>query len=191
MQYAASIEGIDLQIASAYRSFSRQLKIWQSKWRGELPLYDIKGQLLEHSVLQDSEKMHAILTWSALPGASRHHWGSDLDVYDKRAIQASGAKLQLLSAEYEQDGPCYELNLWLSANAADYGFSRPFAQYKGGVAAEAWHLSYHPVANEIYHAQDLSRLKTLIEDTDMLGKETVLAQFAMLFKRYILNEGTT
>lgn len=189
MQYAASNDGIDLQIASSHRDFNRQLRIWQRKWLGELPLYDIEGKLLETSVLPDSDKMHAILTWSALPGASRHHWGTDLDVYDKRAIEASGASLQLLSAEYDKDGPCYTLNCWLAENAANYDFSRPFAQYKGGVAAEAWHLSYQPMANKIYHDLDLGLIKSAIEDSDLPGKDTVLAQFDMIFTRYILNKG--
>ena len=28
----------------------------------------------------------AILLWSALPGASRHHWGTDFDVFDRAAV---------------------------------------------------------------------------------------------------------
>ena len=190
MQFAAANNEIDLQIASSHRSFERQLSIWQRKWLGELPLYTIEGELLETSVLTDSEKMHAILTWSALPGASRHHWGSDLDVYDKRAIEVSGSSLQLVSSEYEPNGPCYKLNCWLTAYAADYGFTRPFAQYKGGVGAEAWHLSYHAMANEIYLGMDSELMKSTIEGADMPGKDTVLAQFDMVFSRYILNRGT-
>ncbi|MFT4995181.1 MAG: LAS superfamily LD-carboxypeptidase LdcB [Paraglaciecola sp.] len=191
MQYAASNDGIDLQIASSHRDFSRQLSIWRRKWLGELPLYDIAGERLETAVLSDSDKMHAILTWSALPGASRHHWGTDLDVYDKQAIAASGTPLQLVSAEYAQDGPCYRLNCWLAANAAHYDFSRPYAEYKGGVAAEAWHLSYHPIANDIYLSLAPGLIKSTIEDADLPGKDTVLSQFDGVFKRYILNKGLT
>ena len=191
MQYAASKDGIDLQIASSYRDFSRQLSIWRRKWLGELPLYNIDGERLETAVLPDGDKMHAILTWSALPGASRHHWGTDLDVYDKQAIELCGTPLQLVSSEYEQDGACYGLNCWLDAHAADFGFNRPYAVYKGGVAAEAWHLSYRPMAEEIYLALEPGLIKSAIEVADLPGKDTVLNKFEQVFSRYILNKGAT
>ena len=47
--------------------------------------------------------MAAILVWSALPGASRHHWGTDLDVFD-RAVQPPGEPLELLARHYEPGG---------------------------------------------------------------------------------------
>jgi LAS superfamily LD-carboxypeptidase LdcB len=189
MQKAAESEGIDLQIVSSHRDFARQTLIWQRKWLGELPLYDIEGELLEGSVLPDSEKMHAILTWSALPGTSRHHWGTDLDVYDKCAVEDKGLKLQLVCKEYEAEGPCHKLACWLTDNASRYGFTRPYSEYKGGVAAEPWHLSYHSISNEIYQRLDVSQIKKIIEDTELAGKDTVLANIDMIFNRYILNKG--
>ncbi|MBR2075692.1 MAG: M15 family metallopeptidase, partial [Fibrobacter sp.] len=81
---AAAAEGFELRIESAYRPFERQLSIWNRKARGELPLLSAEGVPMERP--QDEEElMYAILTWSALPGASRHHLGTDLDVVDGRA----------------------------------------------------------------------------------------------------------
>ncbi len=34
----------------------------------------------------EAERVAAILVWSALPGASRHHWGTDCDVIDAAAL---------------------------------------------------------------------------------------------------------
>ena len=189
MQHAASSDGINLQISSSHRDFARQALIWQRKWLGLLPLYDLNGDLLESSVLTDSEKMHAILTWSALPGTSRHHWGTDLDVYDYDGIKACGSDLQLVSAEYAENGPCFELNCWLGEHAEKFGFSRPYKDYKGGVAAEAWHLSYHPMASEIFTELDLNAIRTSIEQSDLPGKETILPNLDMIFNRYIKNRG--
>ena len=189
MQHAASGDGINIQIASSHRGFSRQALIWQRKWQGQLPLYDVNGELLESSVLQDGEKMHAILTWSALPGASRHHWGTDLDVYDSDAIEASGSRLQLVSAEYADNGPCFALNCWLGENAEKFGFSRPYIKYRGGVAAEAWHLSYHPMANEIFAELDVNIIRNSIAQAELPGKDTVLANLDMIFNRYVKNRG--
>jgi len=38
--------------------------------------------------LRASEKIASILRWSALPGTSRHHWGTDLDIIDAKALTA-------------------------------------------------------------------------------------------------------
>ncbi len=34
------------------------------------------------AALSDLEKCKAMLRWSAVPGASRHHWGTEIDIFD-------------------------------------------------------------------------------------------------------------
>lgn len=189
MQLAATKDGIDLQIASSFRDFERQLLIWNNKWLGLRQVLDLNGEPLDIVSMSDIDKLHAILTWSALPGASRHHWGTDLDVYDKRAIEASGNSLQLDSSEYAKGGPCYDLACWLDENARRFNFSRPYQHYTGGVAAEAWHLSYQPLAAKIEQQQSTKRLKKIILKTDIQGKESILQNLDLIFSRYILNQG--
>ena len=58
--------------------------------------------------------MRAILHWSALPGASRHHWGTEIDVIDRAAL-LHGQLAQLVPDEYAADGVFAKLGLWLSA----------------------------------------------------------------------------
>ena len=65
------------------------------------------------------------MLWSALPGASRHHWGTDFDVYDKAKIESTGKKLELIPEEYEDNGPCALLSQWLFNNAEKFGFYFP------------------------------------------------------------------
>ena len=81
MQDAAQKDGVDLQLVSSFRDFDRQTAIFNRKWTGQAQLLDINGNELPFASLSDDEKLHAILTWSALPGGSRHHWGTDIDVY--------------------------------------------------------------------------------------------------------------
>src|SRR6185369_9906432 len=69
--------GIELEIASGFRDFAAQLRIWNMKYRGERPLYDEAGNVRDHASLGPVELVEGILCWSALPGASRHHWGTD------------------------------------------------------------------------------------------------------------------
>ena len=91
MRDAALAEGIDLQAVSSFRDFDRQLLLWNRKWRGDRPLYDRSGALLDPARLTEPQRVDAILAWSAIPGGSRHHWGSDIDVIDAAAMPAGPA----------------------------------------------------------------------------------------------------
>lgn len=189
LQQACFEHSIDCQLVSSYRSFERQLAIWNNKWQGNAPLYNANGMLLDTAALSDEEKVHAILTWSALPGGSRHHWGTDIDVYDKTAVKASGISFELVDAEYTQQGPCYALSEFIGTHGEAFGFSRPFMAYRGGVATERWHLSYTPIAKEFEAVRNLSGLHHAISHADMLGKDVVLAMLDELYPRYVLNRG--
>lgn len=134
MQQAAADDGIDLKIASGFRDYARQQAIWQRKCEATKTL---AGEALD-------DALHAILRWSAMPGASRHHWGTDMDVYDPSAL--GDATLQLEPWEYAANGPMHPLYLWLQQHAQSFGFDWPYARDLGGVAVEPWHLSYRPLA---------------------------------------------
>src|SRR5262245_23092486 len=112
LREAAAKDGIDLAIASSFRDFERQLGIWNAKFRGEKPLFDRQGRPLETAKLDERARVDAILLWSALPGASRHHWGTDFDVFDRSAIEP-GYRVQLTVQEFTGDGPFVALNDWL------------------------------------------------------------------------------
>ncbi|GEA07728.1 peptidase M15 [Alteromonas sp. KUL42] len=189
MQNAALHDGIDLQLVSSYRDFSRQMAIFNRKWRGDATLLNAEGQVLNFSALTQEEKLHAILTWSALPGGSRHHWGTDIDVYDKQAVAQSQQPFNLICAEYEKNGPCYSLACWLESNMATFGFYRPFDEYKGGVAREPWHLSHKSTATYFEKARNLDDLAHAISQSDIDGKAYILSQLPLLYTRYVLNNG--
>ncbi|WP_350595574.1 M15 family metallopeptidase, partial [Pseudoalteromonas sp. 45-MNA-CIBAN-0466] len=89
----------------------------------------------------DIDKCIAIMLYSALPGASRHHLGTDLDIYDKSAV-SDDYVLQLSPNEYQQGGPFAKLSQWLDTHLAEFGFYRPYQYDLGGVAPELWHISH-------------------------------------------------
>src|SRR5579884_2627588 len=103
MRNAARAAGIDLAVISGHRDLSRQVAIWNAKFRGERRLLGRDGAALEPSRLTERELVDAILNWSALPGASRHHWGTDADVID-RAAMPPGFRPQLLQEEFAPGG---------------------------------------------------------------------------------------
>ncbi len=190
MQGSAILEGHDLQIVSSYRSFSKQASIWDRKWSGELKLNSLNGQVLDPATLSNEQKMHAILLWSALPGGSRHHWGTDFDIYDRTKVAANGVPFELVTEEYEGNGPCSDLAKWVALNASKFGFERPYAKYAGGVAAEPWHLSYSPLAKQIINSFSVELLREQLIESGILGLDTVLLHLNSLFERYTLNRGT-
>jgi LAS superfamily LD-carboxypeptidase LdcB len=186
MKADAAAAGIDIAITSAFRDFEAQQRIWNLKWRGERTLYDADGNAREHAALAPEALMEAILCWSALPGASRHHWGTEIDVVDAAAMP-EGYRVQLLPSECEPGGVFHALHRWLDAHMGRYGFFRPYRSFRGGVHPEAWHLSYAAVAQPALEALTPALLRDAVAASDMLGKDTVLARIDELHARYVAN----
>lgn len=185
MQKAAASAGIEVAVASSFRDFDRQLSIWNRKFYGELPIYNDRGEQLATEHLSSGEKVEAILLYSALPGASRHHWGTDLDVYDPRPFAAHESKLQLVANEYQEGGPCYSMWQWLQSHAQEFGFFFPYARYQGGVAAEPWHISHVECAAAAQQQLSNELLRQVITEADIAGKSYILAQLTELKQRYV------
>ena len=151
-------------------------------------LRDQSGRELDVTALTDDEKLAAILHWSALPGSSRHHWGTDLDVYDPTEFTNTDRQLQLVPSEYcDPQGPCFSLWQWLTEHASEFGFFFPYARYQGGVAQEPWHLSYQPLASVYLQQLSLSVLETAILHSSLAARETICAMLPALYQRYICN----
>jgi len=185
MRDAAAREGIDLVPVSSFRDFDRQVGLWNRKWRGERPLYDRSGRLLDHAKLREPELVDAILCWSAVPGGSRHHWGTDIDVIDAAAMPP-GYQVQLMPAEYAQGGVFSRLTSWLNDNMHRFGFHRPYGLDRGGAGVEPWHLSYGPVASSAIEALTLPVLKRAIADSEIEGRDYVLERLPEIYTRFIL-----
>lgn len=185
LQKDAKKAGIQLAILSSFRSFERQLSIWERKLRGELPIYNENSKAIDQSASIE-EKISGILKWSAIPGCSRHHWGTDIDVFDANKIAAKEVKL--IPAEAMPGGPSYELDQWLEYQIKinqSYGFFRPYSDDIGGVAPEHWHLSYAPISSKNLSEYSLDlfleNIKTLPEHI-----QTVLQNdSSQIFQKYI------
>jgi LAS superfamily LD-carboxypeptidase LdcB len=181
---AAQAEGIELAAVSSFRDFARQLTIWNGKFSGERPMFDASGAKLDVKALTPRERVDAILLWSALPGASRHHWGTDLDLVD-RSLSTAGYEIKLTRAEYAPGGPLARLDLWLDANAPRFGFFRPFQGVRSGVQPEPWHFSFAPIAETARRRLSAQVLRTAIAGAPLLGKDVVLEQLDELHARYV------
>lgn len=184
MRAAAARAGIDLEAASSFRDFDRQRTIWNAKFRGERVVHDADGRPVDVMALDPSARVATILLWSALPGASRHHWGTDLDLIDRQAL-AAGQQVSLTAAEYATGGPFAPLSAWLDRHMRRFGFYRPYASGAGGVRPEPWHLSFAPVARHAERALTVEVLRQAIEGQGVLGEEAILADLTGIHAHYI------
>ncbi len=138
----ARADGISLKIISSTRNFNQQKIIWEGKWnRFAQTAPDPKARALK------------ILEFSSMPGSSRHHWGTDIDLND------------LNNAAFEPGGKHLKVYQWLAAHAQEFGFCQPYtAGRTHGYQEEKWHWSYTPLSRPF-----LAQFKTSITDSDLQG----------------------
>jgi LAS superfamily LD-carboxypeptidase LdcB len=184
MRAAAASSAIDLFPSSTFRDFQRQLAIWNDKFNGRRPLLDATSRPVERDSLDDEAAVRTILIWSALPGASRHHWGTEVDVYDRAALR-SDQRPALVPQEYAPNGVFERLSDWLQRHAADFGFFLPYDIDRGGVQPEPWHLSYAPISNDAVGELTVDVLKQALAHADLAGAQIVRPLLNDIHQRYI------
>ncbi len=139
MQQAAQAAGIQIKLVSGYRSFDKQVQIWNRK-------YDYYAeQALNADAIFDK-----IVAYSTVPGTSRHHWGTDVDLVDG-AVTAQGDLL--VATNFEENGPFYNFKLWMDQHASSFGFEQAYTlnDDRPGFAYEPWHYSYVSLSRKRYH----------------------------------------
>lgn len=126
MAESAQKDGLKLQIISAMRNFNYQKGIWERKWdRSKYMGWDA------------FKKADDILNYSSMPGSSRHHWGTDID-------------LNSLNNDYFTTGEGLKLYEWLEVNGPKFGFYQVYTSKESGRTGyneEKWHWSYLPLAD--------------------------------------------
>lgn len=161
--------GIALRIASGHRDYGRQLAIFNDKMMGARPVLSEDGLPLCRDDYTDWDWLQAVLRFSALPGLSRHHWGTDFDVWDAAAVP-DDYRLALVSAEYLPGGPFHRFSCWFSEREArqeSESFFRPYETDTGGVAPEPWHISFR--GSEEPKPEDLVQPLTRLWSTGTLA----------------------
>lgn len=189
LQEAAKDEiGADLQLISCFRSYEAQKKIWELKASGKRDIFDDNDNKVDIDHLSTSELIEKIMRFSAIPGASRHHWGTDMDVYDASKLKKE--EVNLTPSECGPGDIFCELHAWLDQKIADkqsFGFYRPYNEDLGGVSVEKWHLSFAPIANEYFQNYNLEVFISNLEKSHMLLKTELLAAADFYFKQYVSN----
>ena len=187
LQQAAKKAGFNLQPASSFRDFTRQKWIWDNKFNGIRKVHNDQGENINLSLLNEWQKCLAILRWSALPGASRHHWGTEIDVFDPDLLP-KGQSLQLEPQEYQQNGYFAPLVEFLQQHLSDFDFYLPFLELPQDkkVGVEPWHISYRPIAEKLQPLLTLDVLLEAWKDETIAGKKILTKHLQEIFDQFIL-----
>lgn len=187
LRKSAFKNGFNLQPASSFRDFKRQQLIWNGKFNGERKVHDDFGNAVDLTALSDWDKCRAILRWSALPGASRHHWGTEIDFWDPDRIPENQS-LQLEPWEYEPDGYFADLSEWLADNLQKFDFILPFMQIEKSkeVGCEPWHISYLPPAEQARRQFTPEILISSWKEEDIAGKNCLIKNLNEIFARFMV-----
>lgn len=129
MADSAKKAGIYLNIISAGREFNHQKYIWENKWNDKYSY-----------ITQPVARAKEILNYSAMPGSSRHHWGTEVDI-------------NALNNAYFSTGDGKKLYDWMLNNASRFGFCQVYNNKNDrdfkGYNEERWHWSYLPLSNQM------------------------------------------
>ena len=169
MTQAARNDGIEIKVVSAYRSYDRQKDIWNSKF------IRFEKQGFKNLAIVDQ-----IIKYSTIPGTSRHHWGTDIDIIDGSQLDKGDL---LVSKKFHGNGPYNNLRNWMEVNAKKFGFLRPYNQdpKRKGFLYEPWHYSYAEKSIEMLHAYLELNAISLIKDPDLLGADLLDSKFIKIY----------
>jgi len=163
---AAARDGISLSVISATRNYQVQKRIWENKISAKSA-----GNFNQLDKYQRLSIVQNILSYSAMPSTSRHHWGTDVDFCS-------------VDLSFWRSNSGKRCSAWLKENAADYGFALVYTQGReGGYHHEPWHWSYLPLS-ELF-LEDYLNIITYTDIDGFSGAE--LAKELEIIPRYVQN----
>lgn len=171
MKNEAAKEGFNIELVSAYRSFERQKEIFEAKYKR----YIQQG-------LSPTEAIDKIIEYSTIPGTSRHHWGTDIDIIDANAPRPKNV---LQPEHFHGEGPFCELKNWLDMHANDFGFYEVYTDNanRKGFKYEPWHFSYAPISKPMLNAYKELDIKQILLEEKIMGAEHFTDAFIARYRK--------
>jgi LAS superfamily LD-carboxypeptidase LdcB len=172
MKIEAAKVHIDIELVSAYRSFQRQKEIYEAKYKK----YTKQG-------LSPMDAIKKIIEYSTIPGTSRHHWGTDIDIIDGNAKPRPKSVLQ--PELFHGDGPFCKIKDWLTENANFFDFYEVYTNdaNRKGFKYEPWHFSYAPVSKPMLLEYKKLDVKKILQKEKILGSEHFTDAFITQYRK--------
>jgi LAS superfamily LD-carboxypeptidase LdcB len=170
MKKAAYKDGFDIKMISSFRDFYKQQSIWERKYI----------RYTERDDMTPLEAIEKIIEYSTIPGTSRHHWGTDIDIVDGYQ-KVSGDVLD--PNKFEGDGPYAPFKDWLDKNANKHGFYIVYTDNpeRKGFKYEPWHYSFAPISRPMLKAYRQFNIMKLLGKEDFLGCEHFTREFVKTY----------
>lgn len=165
MQQQAKNDGVLINLVSGYRDFYRQARMWNGKF---LKLSQTKKN--PHDVVAD------ILKYTAIPGTSRHHFGTDIDITGK-LDDNNKKKIDLLESRHFIPGGMFaDVYQWIITNGKYFGFLLTYddTPNRAGFYFEPWHFSYAPLAKKLLKTYLKTDWKNYISSNEMIKGSDLL-----------------
>jgi LAS superfamily LD-carboxypeptidase LdcB len=171
MANAALKDSITIKIVSGYRSFDRQTEIWNKKFNANLEMG-----------LSPKMAIEKIIEYSTIPGTSRHHWGTDIDIYDEGVALP---KDLLYEKHYNSGGVFNRLKTWMDKHANEFGFYLVYPDLKDrtGFRYEPWHYSYKKIAKPMLDEFDRISLDDILLNLTIEGSDEITLEFLKNYKK--------
>ncbi|GGG52882.1 hypothetical protein GCM10011414_23160 [Croceivirga lutea] len=165
MKKAAYTAGFDIKMISSFRSFDRQKAIFERKFI----------RFTEEG-LKPMEAIEKIVEYSTIPGTSRHHWGTDIDIIDGYPKSSGDV---LVPEKFEDEGPFAPFKKWLDENSEKFGFYLVYTDnyFRRGFKYEPWHYSYAPLSIPMLKQFRKRNIFRLIQNEDFEGCEHFTTAF--------------
>lgn len=160
MKKAAYSDGIDLKVVSSFRSFDRQAAIFERKF----------DKYTEEDGMQPLDAIDKIIEYSTIPGTSRHHWGTDIDLVDGyRKVEGD----VLVPEKFGKGGPYEDFKKWMDENAKVFDFHLVYTDNpkRKGFKHEPWHYSFAPLSVPMLTQFRRKNIMLLLQQEDFLGSE--------------------
>ncbi len=169
MKEAASKEGIDIAVVSSFRSFERQEAIFEGKF-----------ERFTEDGMEPLEAIDKIIEYSTIPGTSRHHWGTDVDLIDG-SVKAEGDVL--VPEKFEEGGPYEKFKKWMDEHSEEYGFYLVYTNVpkRRGFKYEPWHYSYAPLSVPMLSTFRKKNILQLLQREAFLGSEHFTTGFVKTY----------
>ena len=166
LRAAALKDSIVIKVVSSFRDYATQKRIWNRKYKR----FTAEG-------MQPETAIEKIIEYSTLPGTSRHHWGTEIDLVLGN-IEVEGDVL--LEEHFHQGGPYEKLRLWMEKNASTYGFTLVYTnnEERKGFHYEPWHYSYAPLSiSYLNRYRENYLLQEMALDSSLLGHQYLSKNF--------------
>jgi len=159
MNYEAKKSDMNVRVVSSYRSFNHQNLIWTRKYKR----YRSRNLSSQHAVQYN-------IRYTAIPGSSRHHWGTEIDVVNG-SIKTS--RYPLNTKNFHGYGIYKSFREWMDSNAHKFGFYQVYTNdhQRRGFKYEPWHYSFAELAKPMLKEYKERDVQKILKQQELLGKQ--------------------